>query len=65
MSFFCALKDLEPPKNLYVEVRVIKDCGMTTLPESGDVYLEKNTIHFLRRSDVETLARQEIVEQIS
>ena len=31
--------DLEPPKELFVEVRIKKDYGSITLPESGDVLL--------------------------
>ena len=31
--------DLNPPKDLFVEVRVNKDVGIITLPESGEVNL--------------------------
>lgn len=57
--------DMKPPKDLYVQVRVIKECGRMILPESGDVNLELNTNHFLRRSDVEQLVRQGFVVQVS
>ena len=31
--------DFNPPKDLFIEVRVNKDCGTITLPESGEVKL--------------------------
>ena len=42
---------MEPPKDLYVEIRVINDCG-EIITQDGIVNLEKNTIHFLRKADV-------------
>eukprot|EP01041_Mallomonas_annulata_P002210 gene2210-4298_t len=53
--------DLEPPKELYIEIRVIRDCG-EIMTDLGPVHLDAGTIHFLRRSDVETLIRQGLVE---
>mmetsp|Transcript_21023 Transcript_21023/g.41232 ORF Transcript_21023/g.41232 Transcript_21023/m.41232 type:complete len:195 (+) Transcript_21023:198-782(+) len=56
--------DMEPPKNLYVEVRVLRDCGeLDTI--SGTIVLAKDTTHNLRRADVEHLIRQGALEQIS
>ena len=49
--------DLQPPKDLYIEVRVEKDCG-EIFTDSGAVTLERGTTHYLRRSDVEHLIRQ-------
>ena len=46
-----------PPKVLYVEVRVLRDCG-EVMTESGVVNLEAHSQHFLRRVDVEQLIRQ-------
>ncbi|CAM9487477.1 unnamed protein product, partial [Sphacelaria rigidula] len=42
--------DLQPPKELHVEVRVLSDCG-----EIMTDHLERGTTHLLRRSDVEHL----------
>ncbi|KAG1705145.1 hypothetical protein DVH05_028531 [Phytophthora capsici] len=55
--------DLKPPKDLYVEVRVLRDCG-EVMTESGLVNLEAHSQHFLRRVDVEQLIRQGLLEQI-
>ncbi|GAB9462575.1 DNA replication complex gins protein psf1 [Globisporangium polare] len=55
--------DSKPPKDLYVEVRVLRDCG-EIMTESGIVNLEANSTHFLRRVDVEQLIRQGLLEQI-
>ncbi|CAM9552250.1 unnamed protein product, partial [Discosporangium mesarthrocarpum] len=49
--------DLQPPKELHVEVRVLQDCG-EIMTDQGPVKLERGTTHLLRRSDVEHLVRQ-------
>lgn len=46
-----------PPRDLFIEVRVNRDCG-TILTDSGPVALKQGTAHFLKRSDVEHLIRQ-------
>jgi GINS complex subunit 1 len=48
---------LNPPKDLYVTVRVLKDCG-TIQTEFGPLYLNANTFHFVRKADVEHLITQ-------
>lgn len=40
---------LQPPKDLLIEVRVIKDCGGKIMTDSGPVSLDKGSIHFLKR----------------
>jgi GINS complex subunit 1 len=57
------VQDMQPPKDLYVEVRVLRDCG-EIMTENGLVNLESNSTHFLRRVDVEQLIRQGLLEQI-
>jgi GINS complex subunit 1 len=44
---------LTPPTELFVEVRVLEDCGEVVLPESGVVNLKKNTTHYLKRGEIE------------
>lgn len=56
-------QDLKPPKDLYVEVRVLRDCG-EVMTESGVVNLAAHSQHFLRRVVVEQLIRQGLLEQI-
>ena len=57
-------QDMNPPKELHIEVRVKEDCG-EIFTDTGVVSLKKNTTHFLRRSDVEHLIRQDVLEQIN
>ncbi len=54
---------ISPPKDLYIEVRVVKSCG-EVVTESGVLSLEEGTIHYLRQSDIEHLLRQGVVERI-
>lgn len=49
--------DLVPPRDLFIEVRVNRDCG-SVVTDSGPVTLKRGTAHFLKRSDVEHLIRQ-------
>ncbi|KAJ9052260.1 hypothetical protein DSO57_1036019 [Entomophthora muscae] len=45
---------LEPPKEVYLEVRVIRDCG-EILTDSGIISLEAGSQLFVRKADVEQL----------
>lgn len=56
--------DMNPPKELFIEVRVKKEYGQVVLPESGEVNLKKNTTHFLRRSEADQLIKQGILEEV-
>jgi GINS complex subunit 1 len=55
--------DMKPPKELFLQVRALVDCGEVAT-ESGYVTLGRNTTHYLRRSDVEHLIKQGMLEQI-
>ena len=58
------LQDLQlPPKDLYIVVRVLKDCGKV-MTSSGEVNLEANTTHYVQRKDVEMLIKQGMLEHI-
>lgn len=52
-----------PPKELFVEVRVLRDCGELQT-EYGVVNLQKNSQHFLRRTDVEHLIKQGYLQHL-
>lgn len=41
----------QPPKELYIEVRVLEDLG-EVMTSNGPITLNKNTLHFLPREDV-------------
>lgn len=58
------LQDKNPPKDLLIEVRVLQDAGEITT-ENGVVNLEKNTQHFLPRSECEMLIRQGYLEHLN
>ena len=49
--------DLTPPKDLFIDVRMHKDLGSMILPESGQVLLQKDTVHLLRRSEADSLIK--------
>ena len=46
-----------------MEVRVLRDCGDIITDSGSTVHLQKNTVHHLRRTDVELLIRQGYLEQ--
>lgn len=48
---------LNPPKELFITVRVVKDCG-TVQTEYGPLFLNANSFHYVRKSDVEHLITQ-------
>jgi len=56
--------DLEPPKDLNVEVRVVVAGLGEIMTDGGPVSLELGSTHFLRRSDVERLIRLGHVKMI-
>ena len=62
-SKFDLVKDIEPPKELFVEVRMLEDCGEIYLPETGliltvgIVKLGKDTIHYLRKTEIEQFVK--------
>jgi GINS complex subunit 1 len=56
--------DLEPPKDLNVEVRVVVPDLGEIMTDGGPVALELGSVHFLRRSDVEFLIRLGHLEMI-
>lgn len=58
------LTNMQPPKDLFVEVRALKDLGEIVLESGHAVVLNKNTTHYVRRSDVELLIKQDSLVQI-
>lgn len=53
-----------PPKNLFIEIRVLQDGG-TIQTETGTLTLQKGTQRLVRRSEVEHLIKLGIVEHVS
>ncbi|CAI5942355.1 unnamed protein product [Closterium sp. NIES-64] len=53
--------DLLPPKDPYIEVRVLKDAGAMYLDDKV-AYLEANTLHLVRKTDVEPLILKGLLE---
>ena len=55
------LQDMEPPKNIFIEIIVLEEVG-TIVTDSGNVLnLHKNSTMLVRKSDVEGLIRQHLV----
>lgn len=54
---------MQPPKDLLIEVRVLEDCGKV-LTDSGPVSLDRGSMLFLRRSQVESFIKEGKVEHI-
>ena len=54
---------LQPPKELFIQVRCIQDVG-EIMTENGFMKLDKDSQHFVRRSDVEPFIRQGLLEHI-
>jgi GINS complex subunit 1 len=52
-----------PPGELYVDVKVIKDCG-TVYTEMGEIEFRKGQRYMVRRSDIERLIVQGFLEEI-
>lgn len=50
------MSDLQPPKENYVEVIALRDCGsLVTMTGPRDV--KKDEVHYVRKYDAETLLR--------
>lgn len=56
---------LHPPQDLYREVQVLEDAGEVILQSGSQVVLEKDSIHYLRKTDVEHLIRQGVLRYTS
>ena len=57
------LTDLEPPRELFIEIRVLEDCGEIVTASGEFLKLDKNSTLLVRRCDVEYLLRQNRVIQ--
>ncbi|KAL9108163.1 MAG: hypothetical protein Q9227_007017 [Pyrenula ochraceoflavens] len=55
---------LEPPKDLFIDVRVLKDAGEIQT-EYGTINLTKNSQFYVRQADVERLIAQGFLQRIS
>ena len=49
--------DLNPPKKMFIEIKVLKNCSYDTT-ELGKIKLEKGTKHILSRSVADHLIKQ-------
>jgi len=56
--------DISPPKDLMVDVRVIKDMGEVELLSGNRINLEKGKQYFLPREDVEAMVVSGAVELV-
>lgn len=51
------MTDQEPPQDLYIEIRVLEDCGQMITSTGETLKLDKNSTHSVRRQDVEHLLK--------
>ncbi|ORZ23702.1 DNA replication complex GINS protein PSF1 [Lobosporangium transversale] len=49
---------ISPPKEVFITVRVLKDCGDIVTESGATLSLKKNSEHFVKRGDVERLITQ-------
>ncbi|KAJ3178675.1 hypothetical protein HK101_010125 [Irineochytrium annulatum] len=56
---------LVPPRDLYIEVRVLREIGEVVLDSGSIVRLTKHSQHYLRRTDVENFISMGYMRQIS
>lgn len=52
-----------PPKDLYIQIRSLQNCGLIQT-ENGLLNLSANSLHFVRRADVQNLLDQGLVVHI-
>lgn len=55
---------LEPPKDIFIDVRVLKDAGEIQT-EYGSITLTKNSQFYVRQGDVERLIQQGYLQKLS
>lgn len=55
---------LDPPKDLFIDVRVLKDAGEIQT-EYGSINLTKNSQFYVRQADVERLITQGYLQKLS
>ena len=55
---------MEPPKDLFIEIRALKDCGEIMSADGTTIRLDKNSTNLVRRQDVEHLIKQGFIEQL-
>ncbi|KAK4635600.1 DNA replication complex GINS protein PSF1 [Fulvia fulva] len=55
---------LEPPKDIFIDVRVLKDAGEIQT-EYGSINLTKNSQFYVRQGDVERLIQQGYLQRLS
>ena len=56
---------VEPPKEPYIEVRALQDCGEIVSNDGTSIRLDKNSTNLVRREDVAHLIKQGLLEQLS
>ncbi|KAF9934388.1 DNA replication protein psf1 [Linnemannia zychae] len=54
-----------PPKEVFITVRVIKDCGDIVTDTGAILSLKKNSEHFVKRGDVERLITQGYLKHVA
>ena len=58
-------QNMKPPKNLYIQVKVLTDFGEFETEDGDIVVLKKNSLHLLPRVQCELLISQGVLEHVS
>ena len=53
--FMKLIKDMEPPNDRYIEIRVLEECGEIITTDGDILKLSLNSFHFVKRADVKLL----------
>ncbi|KAI9298039.1 hypothetical protein K502DRAFT_362778 [Neoconidiobolus thromboides FSU 785] len=53
---------MKPPKSVYMQIKCLKDCG-SIITESGEINLKKNSILYVKKTDVDHLLKNGDVEK--
>ncbi|KAJ4460543.1 putative GINS complex subunit 1 [Paratrimastix pyriformis] len=56
--------DVNPPKDMLIQVRVLQPLGQVVLQSGTQINLEANTMHFMNRADAEPLILQGVLEHV-
>lgn len=59
------MTDIKPPKSLFIEVKCVADHGKLELESGETILLQKNSLHYLPRTECEHLIRQGILEHMT
>ncbi|KAB5552503.1 hypothetical protein DKX38_009814 [Salix brachista] len=64
-NWICLTKDMVPPKDPYIKVRVLDDMGEGILLSDKTANLARHSMHFLKRTDAEQYIARGLMEELT